>query len=186
MDTIFISNKAVIQGGAIAGERYNITIQNSNFTNHSVGRFGGVLFMVNGTLIANNSVFENNTALWGSGAVVYKSFTGDLLFDNCLLSMNVAKAGTIWNFYDDNSIMRLSNTRCTICTNCYFCLFFVVHFGHKLTIYTSKFNIDNENTYISSSDSNFITEAVKNNFIAAGEDKIHWMEMPFASGRTTT
>ena len=184
-DTIFINNKAVIQGGAIAGERYNVTIQNSNFTNHSAG-MGGVLFMVNGTLIANNSVFENNMAPWESGAVIYKIFTGDIILNNYLLNMNAAKSGTIWNYYGDNSIMRLSNTSCTICTNCSFCLFFVVKIGHKLTVYTSKFNIDNKKIQISSSDSNFITDAVKNNFITAEGDKIHWMELPFASGRTTT
>ena len=185
IDTIFSNNKAVNQGGAIAGERYNVTIHNSNFANHSAG-MGGVLFMVNGTLMANNTVFENNTCPLGSGAVIKKKLAGDLILDNCLLNMNYAKSGTIWNYYDDNSILRLSNTSCTICINCYFCLFFVVKIGHELTVYTSKFNIDNEKIQISSSDSNFITEAVKNNFITAEGDKIHWMELPFASGRTTT
>ena len=184
IDTIFINNKAVIQGGAIAGERYNITIQNSNFTNHSAAS-GGVIFMLNGTKMANNSVFENNTSPGGSGAVVMKSYNGDLVFDNCLLNMNVAPWGTIWNYYDDNSIMRLSNTNCTLCKNCYSCLCFVVKDGYNLTVYTSKFNIDYEKIHISSSDSNFITEALKNKLITTDGDKIHWKELPFASGKTT-
>ena len=185
IDTIFGNNKAVIQGGAIAGERYNITIQNSNFTNHSATQ-GGVIFMLNGTIMANNSVFENNTSPGGAGAVVLKSYTGDIVFDNCLLSRNAAPWGTIWNYYDDNSIMRLSNTNCTVCTNCYFCLYFVVKTGYKLTVYTSKFNIDYEKLQISSSDSNFVTEALENYVIYAEGDKIYWKELPFASGRTTT
>ena len=184
-ETIFHNNKAVLQGGAIAGERYNITIKDSKFTNHSAG-MGGVLFMVNGTFMANNSIFENNTSPGGYGAVVYKMFTGDLILDNCSLSMNPALLGTIWNFYYDNSILRLSNTNCTICTNCHyhFCLYFVVKHGYRLTVYTSNFNIDNEKIHISSSDINFVTKALHDSLITAEGDKIYWKELPFASGKT--
>ena len=190
INTIFHNNKAVIQGGAVAGERYNITIQDSKFINHSAG-MGGVLFMVNGTFMANNSVFENNTSPRGFGAVIYKIFSGDLILDNCLLIMNGAASdgiagGTIWNYYDHNSMLRLSNTNCTICAYCYFCLMFVVKIGCKLTVYTSTFNIDNGKIHICSSDSNFVARATDNKLITAGGDKIHWKEVPFASGKATT
>ena len=168
----------------MAGERYNITVQDSNFTNHSAA-MGGVFFMVNGTLMANNSVFKNNTSPGGQGAVVYKMYTGDIILNNCLLSMNTATDGTIWNYYYDNSILRLSNTNCTMCLNCKFCLYFVVNHGYKLTVYSSNFNIDKQNIHISSSDSNFTTEALDDDLITAEGDKIHWRELPFASGRTT-
>ena len=185
VETTFRNNKAVIQGGAVAGERYNVTIQDSTFTNHSA-RMGGVIFITNGTLMANNSFFENNTSPGGCGAVVYKMTTGDLILNNCLLSMNAAELGTIWNFYDDNSILRLSNTNCTTCTNCHFCLYFVVKDDYKLTIYTFNFNINNEKIHLSSSDSNFVTEALNDKLITAEGEEIHWKELSFASGRTTT
>ena len=145
---------------------------------------GGVIFMVNGTLMANNSVFKDNTSP-SKSAVIYKYITGELTLDNYLLSMN-GPNGAIWNYYYDNSIMRLSNTNCTMCADCSFCLFFVVNVGYRLTFYSSKFNLDNRKIHISSTESNFLSRALNNNLINAEEHRIYWKELPFASGKSTS
>ena len=183
--TIFDNNKAVVQGGAIAGERCNLTVRNSNFTNHIAG-LGGVIYMMNGTLMAQSSIFENNTTPDSVGAVIYKMFSGELTLDNCLLSMNSGPKGAIWHYYYNNSILRFSNTKCVSCKDCGPCSFMVVNGGYKLTVFSWKFEIELGEIHISSTEPDFVCRAVKKNLINAEQSKIYWKEIPFASGKAIT
>ena len=180
--TVFDSNFAVIYGGVIAGERYNTTIQNCHFTNHSAG-MGGVLYVVNGSLMAQNSVFENNISPSISGTVIYKLWTGEITLDNCLLSKNNAPGGAIW--FLSLGTLRLSNTTRVSCNGCGKCLEFIDYDGDNITLFTWKFDIHFGNKYISSTDSEFLMKALGNNLIFA-QKEIHWKELQFASGKTKT
>ena len=182
-NTIFENNKAVVQGGAVAGERCNLTVLNSNFTNHTAG-LGGVFYMINGTLMAQHSVFENNTSPDNAGAVIYKMSNGELTLDNCLLSMNTAPAGAIWHYYYNKSILRFSNTKCVSCRDCGPCSWIVVNVGYNFTLFSWKFEMELGEIHISSTESNFLRQALKNSLINAEGSKIHWREIPFASGKT--
>ena len=63
-NTLFYNNKAVSCGGAISCDRSNTTRQNSSFINHS-SLWSGVLDIGEGSLMASNTIFRNNSTRSG-------------------------------------------------------------------------------------------------------------------------
>ena len=182
-NTLFHNNKAISVGGAIYCDKSNVTLENSIFINHSSLQ-GGVLGMGEGSLMANNTVFTNNIVNGtGSGAAISKSSSGRITLENCILSMNTALGGAIWQYYFDDSIIRLSKVDCTSCKSCGPCWYFVLHRGANLTMYTWMSEINIENVEVSSTNSTFLNQSIAHNMINTEGDIMHWHELPFASGK---
>ena len=183
-NTLFRHNKGISNGGAISCGGSNITVENSSFINHTSMR-GGVFATTGGFLVIKNSVFKNNICTgFGVGAVMATTAEG-ISLENCTLNMNTATQGVIWSYYFNNTIHRLSNTNCTSCNSCGPCWYFILHRGSILMMYTWKSNINIGNVHISSTNSTFLNQSIAHKMINTEGDKMHWHELPFASGELT-
>ena len=174
-NSLFHSNKAIITGGAIACGSSNITFENSSFTNHSSLQ-GSVLDMGEGYLMANATSFKNNSAF----TVITKQSYGRITLENCMFSGNVGYCGAIWQFYFNDSILRLSNTNYS-CKSCTWYMCFALLDGANLTMYTWKSHVNTENVHISSDNPKFLSQLYQ--FIKTEKAIMHWHELPFASGK---
>ena len=183
-NTLFRHNKCISNGGAISCGGSNITVENSSFINHTSMR-GGVFATTGGFLVIKNSIFKNNICTgFGVGAVMATTAEG-ISLENCTLNMNTATQGVIWSYYFNNTIHRLSNTNCTSCNSCGPCWYFILHRGSILMMYTWKSNINIGNVHISSTNSTFLNQSIAHKMINTEGDKMHWHELPFASGELT-
>ena len=174
-NTLFHSNKAISCGGAVSCERSYTIFENTTFINHS-SIWSAVLNIGEGTLVANSTIFRNNSPR--SGPVITKTSPGGITLENCVFSVNTA----LWHFYFDNSILRLSNTNFT-CKFPLSCLSFIVVRGAKLTTYTWKSNINFISMQISSTNPKFLANSMKNQLITTEGGPMYWNELPFASSK---
>ena len=183
-NTLFQQNKGTSNGGAMSCDGSNITVENSSFINHTSMR-GGVFAIRGGFLVAKNSVFRNNSVSGFSNGAVMSTTAEGITLENCTLNMNTAPQGAIWSYHFNDTILRLSNTNCTSCDSCGPCWFFVLHLGSTLMMYTWKSNINIGNVQISSTKSTFISQSIMHKMINREGAKMHWRELPFASGELT-
>ena len=183
-NTQFRHNKGINYGGAIYCDGSNITVENSSFIDHT-SMNGGVFHITGGFLMAKNSVFRNNIINgFGNGAVMCAAAVGITLV-NCMLNMNNAARGVIWSYHFNDTILRLSNTNFTSCNSCGPCWYFVLNLGSTLMMYTWKSNINIGNVQISSTNSTFLNQSIAHHMIDTEGTKMHWRELPFASGELT-
>ena len=184
VNTQFDNNKAFSSGGAISclsqrsSNITNITMENCSFINN----IPGVMELTERTLIANNTVFKNNIST-GSGTMIIKRFPGGITLEYCVFSMKSVTGGALWQFYFNDSILRLSNTNFTSCISCAACLYFVLDEGANLTMYTWKSNINIKNKQISTINSTFLDQLKEAKMINMEGALMHWQELPFASGK---
>jgi hypothetical protein len=87
--SIFDSNSASLNGGAISNDASNPLVENCTFTGNAAGGNGGAVSNENGAVpIIINSLFSNNTAAQLGGAVFNSESDPTLL--NCTISNNYA------------------------------------------------------------------------------------------------
>ena len=183
INTQFHNNKALSSGGAISSslrassDISNITLENCSFINH----IPDILELEEGILVANNTIFKNN--ITSSGTMITKRYPGGITLENCVFITNSVTGGALWQFYFNDSILRLSNTTFTTCKSCGPCFSFTELLGAHLTMYTWKSNINIENDRISTTNSTFLDQLKQDRMISTEGAQMRWRELPFASGK---